>query len=320
MPNVLLPHGVEVRYVLAERLGRGGVAETWRARREGLVTQEVCVKRPILPFLAEQRRAFLEEARLLARIRHPNVVSLIDAAEDERGVPFLVLELVEGTDLRRLIRAAEELERGFAPALIAAVGAVVCRALAAAERALPPGVVHRDVTPHNMLVSVDGELKLADFGIARAFDRARWTGVGLVKGKTAYVSPEQIRGEELDIRSDLFSLGVVLYELLAGRRPFGGEGRFETLRAIQAGERVPLERLAPCAPPQLVSAIERLLDPRREGRPGSADAAGRLLEDHADVRMARSELAARVRALRQPGVVKARERLPSRTRRVISTP
>jgi serine/threonine protein kinase len=306
MDGVIWARATRFRYVLVERLGRGGAAETWRARREGsLVVQEVCVKRPILPLEVEQRRAFVEEARLLARIRDRHVVSLIDAAEDESGMPLLILELVDGADLSRVIAAMAEASLRFTPCAVAAVGIAVCRALHAAARAMAHGFVHRDVTPHNILVSLAGELKLADFGIARAFDRERWTRAGLVKGKTSYVSPEQIRGEELDVRSDLFALGVVLYELMAGRRPFAGDGRLGTLRAIQLGERLPLARLAPRAPQALLAAIDGLLAPRREERPPSARVAEQALEAFVDERAAAAELAGIVRTLRGPGLHKA---------------
>jgi len=193
----------------------------------------------------------------------------------------------------------------FTSCAVAAVGVAVCRALHAAARAMSRGFVHRDVTPHNVLVSVAGELKLADFGIARASDRERWTRAGLVKGKTSYVSPEQIRGEELDVRSDLFALGVVSYELLAGCRPFAGDGRLGTLRAIQLGEHMPLARLAPSAPQALVAAVESLLAVRREERPVSARAAEQMLSPFVDERAAACELASAARALRGPGLHKA---------------
>ena len=291
-------------FVLLQRLGRGGSAETWRARRQGgLLADEVCIKRPILPVDEQRQQALIEESRVLSRIRHQNVVSLLGAHHTEEGEVFLVLELVDGIDLRRLIRALGT--RRLPPEVIAGLGLGLCRALAAAQRALPPGVVHRDLSPSNVLISREGEVKLADFGVARAFDRERWTGPGLVKGKMAYVSPEQARGGDLDIRSDLFALGVVLFELLAGRRPFIGSDRLSTLRAIVAGERPALAALVEKAPPALLSAVERLLASHRDDRPRSADAAARLLALCADEHRTAGELRRLVLQGRLPGLVRA---------------
>jgi eukaryotic-like serine/threonine-protein kinase len=288
----------EHRYVLVERLGRGGVAETWRARRVGgLIEDEVCIKRPLRSLGPEQRRALLEEARLLARVRHSNVVSLIDVIFD-RDDPCLVLELVRGIDLHTLSAALSSRAQLLAASVVAAIGLALCRALGAAGRAVPGGVVHRDVTPHNVLVSIEGEIKLADFGIARAFDRERWTAPGMIKGKRAFVSPEQIHGRELDVRSDLFAVGVVLHELLVGRRPFGGLAGAGALRAIAQGERAPL--VAPDAPQALVAVVERLLAHDRADRPSSADLAAQALARHADEQFALQTLRGLVRSIRSP--------------------
>ncbi len=291
------------RYVLLERLGRGGAGETWRARREGgLVAQEVCVKRPLGSPGAAERRALLEEARVLGRVRHANVVSLLDLVEDASGRLFLVLELVDGLDLRQLTTFLERRGESLSPNAVAVIGARLGRALAAAQRALPGGLVHRDVTPHNVLVSSEGEIKLADFGVARASDRERWTRTGLVKGKLAYVSPEQLRGERLDVRSDLFALGILLYELLSGRRPFPGRRAGSTLGAIANDDRVPLGPLPPDAPSTLGRMVEQMLSHEPDDRPASADLAARLLGQGCNEQAATDELRRFVRAARGPGV------------------
>jgi len=295
------------RYVLLSRLGRGGACETWRARRDtGLVPQEVCVKRPIRRLEPLQRRALLEEARVLARVRHANVVSLLDVVEERSGGVFLVLELVRGLDLKALTVALGRRGEELSPQAVAAVGMRVCRALAAAQRAVQGGLVHRDVTPHNVLVSGEGEVKLADFGVARAFDRERWTRTGLVKGKMAYVSPEQLRGERLDVRSDLFTLGILLYELLAGRRPFPGCPCGSPLGAIANDDRLPLAALVPGAPARLVQVVEQMLSHDREARPASADVAARLFAPSCSEQAATDELRRAVRAASGPGVRRAR--------------
>lgn len=302
MSSFVRPLPREQRYVLLERLGRGGAAETWRAQRQGgLIDDEVCLKRPLFRLDEGQRRALIEEARLLARVRHANVVSLIDALEDECGGVFLVLELVRGSDLRFVNRSHALHDRRFPAGVVAHIGLALCRALGAAQRAVPGGIVHRDVTPHNVLVSYEGQIKLADFGIARASDRERWTCSGHVKGKSAYLSPEQIRDAKLDARSDLFSVGVVLYELIAGQRPFGDGSSIATLRAIENNERAPLVRAAPAVPEELAAVVEQLLEPERDRRPQSPDDAARLLSPLADEQLAIDELSRSVWALRGPG-------------------
>ncbi len=272
----LVPQNHGGRYVLVRPLGRGGTAETWLARREGaLFSEDVCIKRSLRYLNRDERRSLLEEARLLARIRHANVVQLLDAHESEAGEVFLVLELVRGLDLRVLSRALSRRGRALRPAVIAAVGMYLCRALAAAQRAVPAGIVHRDVTPHNVLVSLEGEIKLADFGIARAFDRERWTRSGLIKGKTGFFSPEQLRGDALDVRSDLFAVGVILFELLLGYRP-----SFEHTRDVarRLGECLDaLSRLGPEIPLGMRDTVAALLAAERSDRPSSADLAARAL-------------------------------------------
>lgn len=306
MPEVLAVRPRQERYQLIERLGRGAVAETWHARRIGeLLSDDVCIKRPLRPLSPVERRALLEEARLLARVRHANVVGLIDVVEDG-NTPCLVLELVRGVDLRVLAGSLPAGER-LPAAVVAAIGAQLCRALGAAQRAVAGGLVHRDVTPHNVLVSWEGEVKLADFGVARAFDRERWTAPGLVKGKRAYVSPEQLAGIELDVRSDLFAVGVVLFELLSGRRPFGGERGTGALAAIAQGRRAPLH--ANHAPPALIGVVERLLAHRRDDRPPGADSAARLLARYADEQLCADVLRRRVLGARRPGLARSRGEL-----------
>jgi serine/threonine protein kinase len=285
----LVPRSRRDHYVLVRPLGRGGSAETWLARREGgLFPDEVCIKRPLRHLNRVERRALLEEARLLARIRHANVVQLLDALEDEAGEVFLALELVRGVDLRALTRALAKRGRALRPAVVATIGTCLCRALAAAQRAVPEGIVHRDVTPHNVLVSREGEVKLADFGIARAFDREQWTRAGLVKGKAGFLSPEQLRGDVLDVRSDLFAVGVILYELLIGHRPIFE--RASDIEARIAEYCVALTRRTPAMPSGLIDAVASLLSAERSDRPASADVAARALSSFTDEQRAIDEL------------------------------
>jgi serine/threonine-protein kinase len=237
-------------------LGSGGMGDVHVARVVGGLERRVCIKRLAGTLAPEQAAALREEARLLASVRHANVVSLLAFAEDDEVGPFLVLELVEGLDLRALSRAlaSDRLADGVA----VHVACALLRALVAVQRCLP-GLVHRDVTPHNVLVSVHGEVKLGDFGIALARDRTRWTRPLHVKGKPGYMSPEQIRGEELDPRSDLFAVGVVLYELLSGQRPWGpSAGVREMLRTLDEPA-VPLLSRRPRLEVGVAAAVDRLI-------------------------------------------------------------
>jgi serine/threonine protein kinase len=266
------------RYELVEPIGRGGAGITYRARDLAFFPpRAVCIKRLYDAEDEDVARALREEARLLAGIRHANVASLLALGEETSGAPYLVLELVEGWNLRRFCRGIEIDAPGLLPDPLAVyVACALLRALAAVQRALP-GLVHRDVTPQNVLVSREGEIKLTDFGIALAAGRTRWTRPSFVKGKLGYMAPEQIAGEALDVRTDMFAVGVVLYELLARVRPWGAARGMQEIRAIQRGEMVPLAAHRPRRDRGLVHAVERLLRPAREQRFACADDALRAL-------------------------------------------
>jgi serine/threonine protein kinase len=264
-------------YELHQPLGRGGMAETFVARRVGPggFDQRVCIKR-VLPLFRDDEefvRLFLEEARLTAGLAHVNVVQVVDSGE-EAGCPFLVLELVRGVDLRRLIRNRD------GRTLTAGVVSHLAHELAAAlEHAHGDHVVHRDISPSNVLISVAGEVKLTDFGIAKALASPRYTHTRVVKGKVPYMAPEYGREGRFDARSDLYALGVTLYEAAAGRRPYQGRNEVETLELALAGDHPPLTEVAPGIGPELAELVHRLIRPLPEDRFPSAAALLDALEE-----------------------------------------
>jgi eukaryotic-like serine/threonine-protein kinase len=204
------------------------------------------------------RRRFVREARLAARLSHPNVVGVYDAGEDDDR-PYIVMECVDGESLAERLRRDGPLE----PALVTELALQACAGLEHAHRA---GLIHRDVKPANLLLTSDGTLKIADFGIAHAAEGTRLTEVGTVLGTAAYLSPEQAYGEPVTPASDLYSLGACLYELLAGRPPYGYETLGELLARRQAGAPPRLEGV----PSPLEAAIVRCLALEPADRPPSA--------------------------------------------------
>ncbi len=221
----------------------GGMAEIFRARTaQAGFEKRVCIKRVLPHFLEEDDfvTMFRDEAKTAARLQHANVVQVFDfgEVEEESGTTlFLAMELIEGADLRRLADQSRKKKRPFTIGEVTQIGIDVCRGLHHAhqlkdEHGVSLGIVHRDISPHNILVSRQGEVKITDFGIAKAAERATHTSTGIVKGKVAYMSPEQAEGKPFDHRLDQWALGVVLWELLCGERLFRGENDATILRKV----------------------------------------------------------------------------------------
>jgi len=220
--------------------------------------------------LAEARARFLAEAEPMRRLRHPDIVAL-HAAGEEAGRGWLAMELISGTSLERYTRPARLLPE----AVVLALGARIARALHHAHGA---GVVHRDVKPSNVMVDwACGQLKLADFGLARLADAER-TGTGLLLGSPAYMAPEQLAGDPASPASDLYALGVVLYQLLAGRLPHDEASLGELLRQVAGAPAPDLRTLRPGLPAALAAAVAGLLAKRPGDRPADAGAVAARLQ------------------------------------------
>ncbi|RLB45019.1 MAG: hypothetical protein DRJ42_30870 [Deltaproteobacteria bacterium] len=242
----------------------------------------------------------MEEARIAATLRHANVVQVLDFGVVD-GSHFMALELIDGLDLRILLAALRKKGEGMTTGLVAHLAYELANALEYAHRAdgegQVQGVVHRDISPSNVLLSTAGEVKLADFGIAKAMDQTQVTRSGNIKGKVPYMAPEYALAAEYDARSDIFSLGVTLYECLAGERPFDGATELDTMRRVQEGLHTPLEERLPSAPNALVSAIERSIATDRKARFANAADLQDALVDVAPPPTARRILGELVRRL-----------------------
>jgi eukaryotic-like serine/threonine-protein kinase len=261
------------RYQMEVRLAAGGMGEVWAAR-DLLAARPVAVKVLGGAFAGDDRAAerLRREARAAARLDHPNIARILDLGEQD-GRPYLVMELLEGESLAARIDRAGPM----APAEAARVVAAVADALQAAHSA---GVVHRDVKPGNVFLTSGGEVKVLDFGIAWASGEAGLT-TGDLLGTAAYLAPERALGRPAAPAADLYSLGVVLYELLAGRRPFQGGSDIELAMAQVNARPTPLALVAPSTPPPLAAACEAALAKDPAARPPSAAAFARLLRSPA---------------------------------------
>jgi serine/threonine protein kinase len=229
------------RYRVIKRLEAGGMAEVYLGEASSLegFKKRVAIKR-VLPHLAQNEnfiQMFLDEARLSARLSHANIVSVFDiSARDDTY--FLIMEFVDGANLKRLMESLQRRGQRFPLPDAIYVCAEACRGLAYAhelrdEHGKAIGIVHRDISPPNIMVTRQGEVKVADFGLAKAGTQLSQTDPGVVKGKFSYLSPEAAAGREVDARADVFSLGIVLWEMLAGRRLFLGETDYATVKLIQ---------------------------------------------------------------------------------------
>ncbi|MCC6748121.1 MAG: serine/threonine protein kinase [Deltaproteobacteria bacterium] len=274
------------KYELLELAGRGGMATVWRAVTLGAAgfRRPVAVKR-ILSTLIGSRdfvTLFVEEARVCADLSHPNIVQTHDFGRDEQGMYYLVLEWVEGLDMRRFLYAYEASGLRVPWPILTAITIEVLRALGAAHeridgRGRPAPVFHRDVNPQNILLGLHGAVKLTDFGLARAMDRARITHPDILKGKLSYMAPEMAFGHPASVQSDLFSVGVVLWETLVGRKLFEGADDVEVVLGVRRAEIPALSSMRKDLPPPFSRIVERSLAREPKDRYASARQMGREL-------------------------------------------
>ncbi|MDL1873199.1 hypothetical protein FBR05_13535 [Deltaproteobacteria bacterium PRO3] len=273
------------RYLLVDKIASGGMAEIFRAKLVGVegFEKNVVIKR-IHPFWSERRdfiTMLVDEAKLLVHLNHPNIVQVYELGR-EGETYFIAMEFVEGVDLRQLQNRLKALGRRMPPEIATAVVLESLKGLHYAhERSLKErgrlDIVHRDVSPQNILLSFEGEVKVTDFGIAKAMTQTHETQTGVLKGKYAYMSPEQAVGAPLDARSDLFACGIVLYELLFERRLFAGKNDLETLENVRRAQ-VPWPEDDAGVFPGLREVLARALQVRPEDRFATAEDFAEALE------------------------------------------
>nr|MDQ3295187.1 serine/threonine protein kinase [Myxococcota bacterium] len=275
-------------YLLGDRLAAGGMAQVFHAEPVAGRLDCPIVLKQMLPALAELPEfvaMFIEEARISTTLDHPNIVKVRDFEATDRGL-FLVMDLVDGPDLLAVVSRCATLRRPLAPELAAYIACHVLEALDYAHGAVSPkgqrlDVVHRDVSPSNILITRRGHVKLADFGIARASSLGRTQEIasGTLKGKFGYMSPEQVRGEPLDGRSDVFSMGIVLAEMMMLRRLFSAPNDVDLLLMVRRGDLRRLDMYGTHIPDPLLAIIRKALAVDRDDRFATADAFRNALVD-----------------------------------------
>jgi serine/threonine-protein kinase len=267
------------RYRITERIAAGGMAEVFRGVAESLqgFRKSVAIKR-VLPALSKNRKfiaMFLDEARVSLHLQHANIVQVFDIGHADETY-FIVMEYVDGVDLKAVLEWRRRINKPLTIGQTVYVIMEVCKGLAYAHELLHPetgrplGIVHRDVSPPNVLLSKNGEVKVADFGLAKAAVQVETTDPGVVKGKMSYLSPEAARGEEVDQRADIFAVGILLYEMLTGKRLFYGESDYQTVELVRAAKIPPIAPQNPEVEPELEEIVRKSLARRADDRFQSA--------------------------------------------------
>ena len=263
------------RYRITERIATGGMAEVFKGVAESLqgFRKNVAIKR-VLPALTKNAKfitMFLDEARLSLFLQHANIVQVFDIGHAD-DTYFIVMEFVDGVDLKALMEWRRRIGRRLTIGQTIYIIMEVCKGLAYAHDLSHPetgerlGIVHRDVSPANVLISRNGEIKLADFGLAKAASQVESTDPGVVKGKMSYLSPEAARGENVDHRADIFSVGILLYEMLTGKRLFYGDTDYQTVELVRSAKIPPIAAQNPEVEPDFEEICRKALTRRTEDR------------------------------------------------------
>jgi serine/threonine-protein kinase len=263
------------RYRITERVASGGMAEVFRGVAESLqgFRKNIAIKR-VLPALTQNKKfvaMFLDEARLSLALQHANIVQVFDIGHAD-DTYFIVMEFVDGVDLKSLMEWRRRLGRRLPTAVSLNIVNEICKGLSYAhelvnpETGRPLGIVHRDVSPPNVLISKQGEVKVVDFGLAKASSQIETTDPGVVKGKMSYLSPEAARGEEVDSRADIFSVGILLYEMLTGKRLFYGETDYQTVELVRNAKVPPIKAQNPEVEQELEDITRKALAKNKEDR------------------------------------------------------
>ena len=268
------------KYRVTDKLDAGGMAEVFRGFSEsavGGIKKAVAIKR-ILPNLTKNKKfiqMFLDEARVSMHLQHANIVGVFDIGMAETAY-FIVMEFVDGANLKNIIESLRRQGRRLPLPQVIYVMMEVCKGLQYAHDAVDPetgrelGIVHRDISPPNILISKRGEVKLVDFGLAKATSQLETTDPGVVKGKFSYLSPEAANGKDVDRRADIFAVGILLYELLTGKRLFFGETDYQTVELVRQAKVPPIAPQNPEVAPELEQIVRRTLARDVEERYASA--------------------------------------------------
>src|SRR5688572_27264943 len=262
------------KYLLLERINVGGMAEVFVAKAFGVEGFErILAIKKILPTMAEDEEfitMFIDEARISVQLNHANVVHIHELGKHE-DTYYIAMEYVAGRDLRTILERYRRRKEIMPTAQAVFVASKMCEGLDYAHRkkdarGVDLNIIHRDVSPQNILCSYEGEVKIIDFGIAKAANRTQKTQAGILKGKFGYMSPEQVRGLPIDRRSDVFAVGVLLYEMLTGEKLFVGESDFSTLEKVRNADVPAIRQFNPNVPPGLEKVVMKALAREQEDR------------------------------------------------------